>query len=69
MIIYAKSFSNPSVSISHDATGLSAVCDCGISLSYSLTFFDKKTYLKFFIYVYMKNSPIPMAARFFHPFK
>ena len=31
MIIYAKSFSNPSVSISHDATGLSAVCDCGIS--------------------------------------
>ena len=30
MIIYAKSFSNPSVSISHDATGLSAVCDCGI---------------------------------------
>ena len=31
MIIYAKSFSNPSVSISHDATGLSAVCDGGIS--------------------------------------
>ena len=31
MTIYAKSFSNPSVSISHDATGLSAVCDCGIS--------------------------------------
>ena len=25
MIIYAKSFSNPSVSISHDATGLSVV--------------------------------------------
>ena len=31
MIIYAKSLSNPSVSNSHDATGLSAVCDCGIS--------------------------------------
>ena len=31
MVIYAKSFSNPSVSISHDAMGLSAVCDCGIS--------------------------------------
>ena len=31
MIMYAKSFSNPSVSISHDVTGLSAVCDCGIS--------------------------------------
>ena len=31
MIIYAKVFSNPSVSISHDATGLSAVCDGGIS--------------------------------------
>ena len=30
MIIYAKSFSNPSISISHDAS-LSAVCDCGIS--------------------------------------
>ena len=30
-IIYGKSFSNPSASISHDATGLSAVCDCGIS--------------------------------------
>ena len=29
MIIYAKSFSNPSVCISHDSTGLSAVC--GIS--------------------------------------
>ena len=29
--IYAKSFSNPSVSISQDAMGLSAVCDCGIS--------------------------------------
>ena len=26
MIIYAKSFSNPSVSISPDATGLSAAC-------------------------------------------
>ena len=31
MIIYAKSFSNPSVSISQDVMGLSAVCDCGIS--------------------------------------
>ena len=31
MIIYAKSFTNPSLSISHDATGLSAVCDRGIS--------------------------------------
>ena len=47
MIIYAKSFLNPTVSFSQDATGLSAVCDCGISWSYSLTIFDKKTYLKF----------------------
>ena len=31
MIIYAKSFSNPSINISHDATVLPAVCDCGIS--------------------------------------
>ena len=31
MIIYAKLFSNPSVSISHDAMGMSAVCDCAIS--------------------------------------
>ena len=31
MIIYAKLFSNHSVSISHDAIGLSAVCDCGTS--------------------------------------
>ena len=27
------------VALSHDATGLSAVCDCGISSSYSLTIF------------------------------
>ena len=31
MIIYAKSITNHSLSISHDATGLSAVCDRGIS--------------------------------------
>ena len=31
MIIYAKSFLNPSVSIFLDAVGLSVVCDCGIS--------------------------------------
>ena len=41
MIIYAKSFSNPSVSISHDATGLSVVCDCGISLRTHLLFLTK----------------------------
>ena len=38
MIIYAKAFSNPSVSISHDAPGLSAVCDYGISLRTHLLF-------------------------------
>ena len=27
------------VALPQDATGLSAICDCGISLSYSLTFF------------------------------
>ena len=27
------------VALPHDAMGLSAVCDCGISLSYSLTIF------------------------------
>ena len=42
-----QSFSNPSVSISYDAMGLSAVCDCGISWSYSLTIFAMKTCLKF----------------------
>ena len=42
MIIYAKLFSNPSVSIPHDATGLSAVCDCGISLRIHLLFLTRK---------------------------
>ena len=28
------------VALPHDATGLSAVCDCGISCAYSLTIFD-----------------------------
>ena len=28
------------VGLPHDATGLSAVCDCGISCSYSLTVLD-----------------------------
>ena len=27
------------VALPHDTTGLSAACDCGISLSYSLTIF------------------------------
>ena len=27
------------VALPHDTTGLSAVCDCGISLSYSFTIF------------------------------
>ena len=27
----------------HGAVGLSAVCDCGISLSYSLTFSENQT--------------------------
>ena len=27
------------IALPNDATGLSAVCDCGISLSYSLSFF------------------------------
>ena len=48
MIFYAKSFSNPSVSISHDATGLSAVCDCGVVFPYILTIFDKETMLEIF---------------------
>ena len=26
------------MALPNDATGLSAVCDCGVSLSYSLTF-------------------------------
>ena len=42
MIIYAESFSNPSVSISHDATGLSAVCDCGISIRTHLLFLTRR---------------------------
>ena len=29
------------MALPHDVTGLSAVCDCGISGSYSLTIFDK----------------------------
>ena len=29
------------VALPHDATGLSAVCDCGISYSYSLSFFKQ----------------------------
>ena len=42
MIMYAKSFSNPSVSISRDATGLSAACDCGISLLTHILFLTKR---------------------------
>ena len=42
MIIYAKSFSNPSVSINRDAAGLSAVCDCGISLRTHLLFLTRR---------------------------
>ena len=42
IIIYAKSFSNPSVSISHDAMGFSAVCDCGISLHTHLLSLTKR---------------------------
>ena len=34
------------VALPHDATGLSAVCDCGISLSYSLTIFTLKDCIK-----------------------
>ena len=30
------------VTLPHDSTGLSAVCDCGISCSYSLTMFEYK---------------------------
>ena len=30
------------VALPHDATGLSAVCDCGISYSYSLSFFNRE---------------------------
>ena len=32
--------SDSCVALPHDAPGLSAVCDCGISRSYSLTIFD-----------------------------
>ena len=36
------------VALPHDATGLFAVCDCGISRSYSLTIFNlKHTYPDF----------------------
>ena len=37
-------------SLPHDTTGLSAVCDCGISRSYSLTIFnDNRTILLYTI--------------------
>ena len=65
MIIYAKSFSNPSVSISHDAMGLSAVCDCSIFWSYSLTIFDKKTCLKFSYLLIGKTVLHPWRPGFF----
>ena len=39
------------VALPHGATGLSAVCDCGISGSYSLTIFYLKNIL-----VYMKKD-------------
>ena len=65
MIIYAMSFSNPSVSISHDATGLSAVCDCGISCSYSLIIFDKNTCLKFSYTLIGKTVLPPWRPGFF----
>ena len=65
MIIYAKSFLNPSVSISHDARGLSAVCDFGISWSYSLTIFDKKTCLKISYTLIGKTVLPPWRPGFF----
>ena len=65
MIMYAKSFSNPSASISNDATGLSSVCDCGISWSYSLTIFDKKTCLKFSYTLIGKTVLPPWRPGFF----
>ena len=64
MIIYTKSFSNPSVSISHDAMGLSAVV---------IVVFPDHTHLLFLtrrlVWSFSYNSPTPMAARFYHQFK
>ena len=64
MIIYAKSFSNPSVSISHYATGLSAVCDYEYFLII-LTIFDKKTCLKFSYTLIGKTVLTPWWPGFF----
>ena len=41
------------VALPHDAMGLTAVCDCGISLSYSL--FSAKSYKNAF-YRYMEDK-------------
>ena len=42
MIIYTKSFSNPSVSISRVATDFSAVCDCGFPDHTHLLFLTRR---------------------------
>ena len=42
------------VALPHDTTGLSAVCVCGISLSYSLTIFHNN----FVLYMLLRFIPV-----------
>ena len=69
MIIYARSFSNPSVGISHDAKGLSAVCDCGISLRTHLLFLTRILAGNFSYTCIGRTVLLPWRPVFFHQIK
>ena len=46
------------VALPHDATGVSAVCDCGISCSYSFTIFMIRGTCNFLIYCSIVSIPL-----------
>ena len=49
------------VALSHEAMGLSAVCDCGISWSYSLVFFCIYNIITIELYAtFIKKKPLAM---------
>ena len=47
------------VALPRGATGLSAVCDCGISRSYSLTIFARKSYI---LGIFQMGGPEPLLT-------
>ena len=51
------------VALSHDVTGLSAVCDCGISCSYSLTIFNDGIFVILTILIITTLKKKPLISR------